>query len=86
MFFTISVTPLSASMVNASNLTEDADTRAASTRPTRVNIRMTGTASSAEITTSIEGGVPKGTMARRINAVTLNTANNVVRISFIGHV
>ena len=86
MFFTISVTPLSASMVNANNLTEDADTREANTRPTRVNIRTTGTASSAEITTSIEGSVPKGTMARRINAVTLNTANNVMRISFIGHV
>lgn len=84
MLFTISVTPLNASMVNANNLTEDAETRAASTRPIFVNIRITGTASSAEIITSIEGSVPKGTIARRINAVTLNTANKVKRISLIG--
>ena len=72
-------------MVRAKSLTAAAGTLTANSRPIRVKTRITGTAHKAEITTSLDGRVPSGTIASRIREVTLNTANSVNLISFIDH-
>lgn len=77
----MSVIPLSISMVSAILRTKAGDILAATRRPIRVNANINGIANRVVSKVVLSGKVPKGTIATRINEVTLNTASSVKRIS-----
>ena len=76
----INVAPLTVNISRAKSRTNEASTFAASRRPIRVKIRTTGMAHTVNNNVPWLGSVPKGMIANRMAAVTLNTARSVIRI------